>query len=189
MPKRLRKNTGPRLNIPKVCDNNGNLLNRCLICLESIEKHSALGILNCGHNQFCFSCLYEWSKVSNKCPLCNLKFNEIGNSKTSEVALVENSDKLIEDLYEEYISSIFCIRCGSDQQDEFLLICDGCDQGFHTFCIGINRIPDLEEWFCHDCILEKSTEVRKNQWREMEKAADQIEEEKARKRLKKLVDM
>lgn len=95
--------------------------------------------------------------------MCNSKFYQITNSVTSEILKVESKDKLTDDLYAEYIQTIICLRCGSDEHEESLLLCDGCDQGFHTHCLGILKVPELDEWFCHDCILEQSTEIRKKQ--------------------------
>ena len=38
----------------------------CPICLDTI-KYSSVG--SCMHH-FCYDCLYEWCKRSNKCPIC-----------------------------------------------------------------------------------------------------------------------
>jgi len=31
-----------------------------------------------------------------------------------------------------------------------LMLCDGCDQGYHCFCVGLDAVP-LEEWHCSIC--------------------------------------
>lgn len=59
MPKKLRKSTEPRQEPTKVCDSNGILLLRCCVCLNNIEQVSERGVLNCGHEQFCFTCIIE----------------------------------------------------------------------------------------------------------------------------------
>ena len=41
----------------------------CCICQLIPNYHSALEEVNCGH-LFCFDCLTEWLKKSNKCPFC-----------------------------------------------------------------------------------------------------------------------
>lgn len=53
-----------------------------------------------------------------------------------------------------------CVKCGGIDQEEFMLLCDKCDAGFHTFCLEspLEAIPD-GDWFCPFCSLIK-TEVR-----------------------------
>eukprot|EP01098_Paradermamoeba_levis_P007927 TRINITY_DN3304_c0_g6_i1.p3 TRINITY_DN3304_c0_g6~~TRINITY_DN3304_c0_g6_i1.p3 ORF type:complete len:107 (-),score=5.64 TRINITY_DN3304_c0_g6_i1:251-571(-) len=46
----------------------------CGICREPISSEHAT--LICPH-QFCFECIFEWSKVHNSCPFCKTKFTSI----------------------------------------------------------------------------------------------------------------
>ncbi|VCU39314.1 Bgt-2813 [Blumeria graminis f. sp. tritici] len=32
-----------------------------------------------------------------------------------------------------------------------MLLCDGCDSGYHVKCIGLSKEPETEMWFCHIC--------------------------------------
>lgn len=43
----------------------------------------------------------------------------------------------------------FCRRKGAD---EYMLLCDGCDHGYHTYCLRppLVNIPE-GDWFCNDC--------------------------------------
>lgn len=34
-------------------------------------------MLNCCEHMFCFECILEWAKVTNRCPLCKAKFNTV----------------------------------------------------------------------------------------------------------------
>lgn len=46
-----------------------------------------------------------------------------------------------------------CQVCGvGDIDEEFILICDGCDQEYHTYCMtpAIHEIP-TDDWFCPLC--------------------------------------
>nr|QBK87453.1 MAG: resolvase [Marseillevirus LCMAC201] len=45
---------------------------------------------------------------------------------------------------------INCILCGSGEDDNVLLLCDGCDKGFHTYCLNLPAIP-VGEWYCPGC--------------------------------------
>jgi len=46
----------------------------CSICLEAPNIPSELS--GCIHI-FCYACIYEWSKSSNTCPLCKVRFRSI----------------------------------------------------------------------------------------------------------------
>lgn len=43
-----------------------------------------------------------------------------------------------------------CEVCNKTTDAQKMLLCDGCDKGFHTFCIGLKHIPK-EAWFCTEC--------------------------------------
>ena len=47
----------------------------------------------------------------------------------------------------------FCQMCRKGDNEELLLLCDGCDKGCHTYCHRpkITIIPD-GDWFCPACI-------------------------------------
>lgn len=42
--------------------------------------------------------------------------------------------------------------CGRCDHEDRLLLCDGCDLGYHLECLDppLTRVP-IEEWFCPDC--------------------------------------
>jgi len=40
--------------------------------------------LSCGH-KFCYSCIVNWSKVCNTCPLCKLAFTKIAREEKGKV--------------------------------------------------------------------------------------------------------
>jgi len=46
----------------------------CCICFEPVKTRGALN--SCKH-AFCFDCIYEWSKASNTCPCCKLRFTSL----------------------------------------------------------------------------------------------------------------
>ena len=51
---------------------------------------------------------------------------------------------------------IACIACGRDDEDHKMLLCDGCDKGYHTHCLvpKLSVVPDAE-WFCYECVTAK----------------------------------
>lgn len=49
-----------------------------------------------------------------------------------------------------------CVICQKDQRDELLIVCSGCSETFHTFCVKppLNSVPD-GDWRCLCCIAEE----------------------------------
>lgn len=50
------------------------------------------------------------------------------------------------------MSMLQCQLCGNAENDEKMLLCDGCDRGYHMFCLNppLNEIPE-GEWNCPQC--------------------------------------
>ena len=49
-----------------------------------------------------------------------------------------------------------CMLCGTVGDEALLLLCDGCDQGYHTYCLSppIIGIPE-GEWLCEICEIDR----------------------------------
>lgn len=49
-----------------------------------------------------------------------------------------------------------CKVCGNSETSSKMLICDQCEDAFHTFCCipRVKRIP-VDEWFCYSCLKKK----------------------------------
>lgn len=45
--------------------------------------------------------------------------------------------------------------CGRGNNEDKLLLCDGCDDSYHTFCL-IPPLPDVPkgDWRCPKCVAE-----------------------------------
>lgn len=50
----------------------------------------------------------------------------------------------------DLLDHLTCEVCGSGTDDHELMLCDGCDRGFHTYCLGLDGVPP-GEWFCSAC--------------------------------------
>nr|XP_023030372.1 bromodomain adjacent to zinc finger domain protein 2B-like isoform X3 [Leptinotarsa decemlineata] len=52
-----------------------------------------------------------------------------------------------------------CQFCHSGDNEDKLLLCDGCDKGYHTYCFKpkMDNIPD-GDWYCHECVNKASGE-------------------------------
>lgn len=55
----------------------------------------------------------------------------------------------IEELDDE-LEFVPCAICGEDNNEDVLILCDGCEVASHTYCLDMDSIP-VGHWFCHDC--------------------------------------
>ena len=58
------------------------------------------------------------------------------------------------------IMKAFCQLCNCGDNEDSLLLCDGCDKGYHTYCFkpSLDNIPD-GDWYCFECV-NKATGVK-----------------------------
>lgn len=52
--------------------------------------------------------------------------------------------------YEETI----CHMCENGDDEHLLMLCDGCDRGFHTYCVNLDNVPE-GDWYCVPCSKKK----------------------------------
>uniref|UniRef100_A0A8C9EU68 Lysine demethylase 5A n=1 Tax=Pavo cristatus TaxID=9049 RepID=A0A8C9EU68_PAVCR len=54
-----------------------------------------------------------------------------------------------------------CLFCGRGNNEDKLLLCDGCDDSYHTFCL-IPPLPDVPkgDWRCPKCVAEECNKPR-----------------------------
>ncbi|KAM5268232.1 bromodomain adjacent to zinc finger domain protein 2B isoform 15-T23 [Hipposideros larvatus] len=64
--------------------------------------------------------------------------------------------------WEKSIMKVYCQICRKGDNEELLLLCDGCDKGCHTYCHRprITTIPE-GDWFCPACIAKASGQTLK----------------------------
>ncbi|XP_018408650.1 PREDICTED: bromodomain adjacent to zinc finger domain protein 2B isoform X2 [Nanorana parkeri] len=64
--------------------------------------------------------------------------------------------------WEKSIMKVYCQICRKGDNEELLLLCDGCDKGCHTYCHRpkITVIPE-GDWFCPACIAKASGQTLK----------------------------
>ncbi|KAL3777497.1 hypothetical protein ACHAW5_000563 [Stephanodiscus triporus] len=70
-----------------------------------------------------------------------------------------------------------CRLCFNKFGKEQTILCDKCDQEYHTFCLGLDKIPDAE-WECPACIEHEEKKVLLEQRKKEREAKKKIEEEK-----------
>ena len=82
-----------------------------------------------------------------------------GRSRVPESRNVEDMHALISQLskalaWDKSIMKVTCQICKRDDNESELLLCDGCDLGFHSYCFRPRMpcVPDADDWFCFVCV-------------------------------------
>ncbi|KAK5647311.1 hypothetical protein RI129_002203 [Pyrocoelia pectoralis] len=62
--------------------------------------------------------------------------------------------------WDKSIMKANCQFCHNGDNEDKLLLCDGCDKGYHTYCFKpkMDNIPE-GDWYCHEC-MNKATGER-----------------------------
>ncbi|NXL84052.1 PHRF1 protein, partial [Alectura lathami] len=141
----------PRMNGASISsDEDGE---NCPICLNTFRDQAVGTPENCSH-YFCLDCIVEWSKNANSCPVDRILFKYISirarfGGKILEKFPVENTQAQDNDGEDD---PTFCEVCGRSDREDRLLLCDGCDAGYHMECLNppLSEVP-VDEWFCPAC--------------------------------------
>ncbi|XP_039408495.1 PHD and RING finger domain-containing protein 1 isoform X2 [Corvus cornix cornix] len=125
----------------------------CPICLNTFRDQAVGTPESCSH-YFCLDCIVEWSKNANSCPVDRILFNYINirarfGGKILKKIPVENTKTQGTDGEDD---PTFCEVCGRSDREDRLLLCDGCDAGYHMECLNppLSEVP-VDEWFCPAC--------------------------------------
>ncbi|XP_071974304.1 PHD and RING finger domain-containing protein 1 isoform X2 [Engystomops pustulosus] len=132
----------------------------CPICLNGFRDQVVGTPENCNH-YFCLDCIAEWSKNANSCPVDRITFSCIhirahyGGEILKKVPIHCKANEVLGE--EEDTTN--CEVCGRSDREDRLLLCDGCDAGYHMECLTppLNAIP-VDEWFCPECAATNQAE-------------------------------
>lgn len=130
----------------------------CAVCLTHPDTRAALD--SCSH-VFCVPCLSRWAKVETRCPLCKLRFTAMTPTDVRldaqcgdrvEFRERNQGDRIaIEEVEsDDSAERIFCDVCRAGHDEEVLLLCEACDVGAHTYCVGLECVP-VGAWYCELC--------------------------------------
>ncbi|CAM8911600.1 unnamed protein product [Rhodiola kirilowii] len=147
----------------KVLDRKNEVVKQiCGICFSEEGKNTVRGTLNCCSHYFCFACIFEWSKVESRCPLCKQRFLAISKSAKANTGIdvvlqIPERHQVYQPTEEEirgYIDpyeNVICTECHEGGDDELMLLCDLCDSPAHTYCVGLGREVPEGNWYCEGC--------------------------------------
>lgn len=127
---------------------------KCPICFLTFKEQEVGTPETCDHS-FCAECIQEWSKNVNTCPVDRQTFTLIlvrkrYNEKVIRRVPVDIRRQSLDELFQE--DPTYCEICGMSDREDRLLLCDGCDLGYHLECLEppMDAVP-IDEWFCTEC--------------------------------------
>ena len=104
----------------------------------------------------------HWTFQINTCPIDRQEFkviivyNRVGGHEIAREVCKQKKQATDDNVPDEdplnQSRQTLCERCGCGDREEALLLCDGCDLGYHMDCLvpSLNRIPH-GRWFCPTC--------------------------------------
>eukprot|EP01084_Bolivina_argentea_P019393 36066_1 len=127
----------------------------CLICLQSLTN-DIVSISGCIHT-FHKDCLDCWKNIQNSCPICRKRFQYIADQY--QKYKVQHKNQQQDDFLTEQLLNTLqqqqCKICQRTDDHQNSLLCDGCDDCYHTYCIGLDNVP-LGDWYCQTCYRVRS---------------------------------
>ncbi|KDD72616.1 hypothetical protein H632_c3120p0, partial [Helicosporidium sp. ATCC 50920] len=150
---------------------------QCGICHDDeFEKQGEID--SCTHvcvlsmTRYCHPCITRWSEIENRCPMCKLRFTVVRLKKLvrdggplepgpdgvlpgvvlESTSVVESNQRVVyeDPTFVSWLDELSCGICHTGENEDQLMICDGCAMGFHTYCVGLDAVPE-GEWFCSTC--------------------------------------
>lgn len=149
----------------------------CPICHEDGFELSACSQVAACQHSFCTPCIERWAQSCSQCPLCKREMGALlalstpqSRQNTNAKACADAGPSIrkrtrarkprvvaprrlaFEEDTEPLVEDIVCEVCGSSHDEACLLLCDNCDEAYHTFCLH-PPLPDVPpgEWFCERC--------------------------------------
>lgn len=144
-------------------DSSCELMEKCPICLHAYRDQEIGTPSVCDHS-FCARCIKEWSSNVQTCPIDRKPFTIIrirsrfadGVFVREEIVTSKTTDSKDGD---DDIEFTHCEICNQSNREDIMLLCDGCDAGYHMDCLTppLTEIPD-GSWYCDNCFASEVTD-------------------------------
>lgn len=134
---------------------------KCPICLHSFRDQE-VGAPNVCEHSYCAPCIEEWSNNVQTCPIDRKPFTKIRiRLRYTDEAFVREIMVNAKQMEPEPTEADFtnCEICGRNDHEESMLLCDGCDAGYHMECLDppLIEIPE-GSWYCDNCFDSDASE-------------------------------
>lgn len=133
---------------------------KCPICLHSFRDQEIGTPSVCEHN-YCAPCIEEWSKNVQTCPVDRKPFNIIRVRANLESRECVREIQVQPDSTEPntHLDITHCEICNLSDREDTMLLCDGCDQGYHMQCLSpaLTEIPE-GSWYCDNCFSSDTSD-------------------------------
>ena len=93
---------------------------------------------------------FKLIKTSERCGHCKTCLN-----RTAKKACLTRRAEMEPITYPE--DDTVCEECKLGDNAEQLMLCDGCDDGYHSYCVKLKEVPK-GDWFCSKCLAKRQVE-------------------------------
>ena len=91
--------------------------------------------------------LLHLNLILNKIMLCGCGGQLDFNIKFPLLHLLQFLSNLKSTIY--MLQRSICLRkCGSKDDEDNIIMCDECNDGYHLACLGLTTLPEEDEWYC-----------------------------------------
>ncbi|CAF0912388.1 unnamed protein product [Adineta ricciae] len=111
-----------------------------------LNKPSTPIIVN-SHSNLCHICKIAQDERDDelvKCTSCHHSFHPVCLDVNNEMLAI------IKTYPWQCIDCKSCAKCNKTHDEANMMFCDRCDRGYHTYCVGLEAIPD-GSWQCSAC--------------------------------------
>jgi len=112
----------------------------CTICLEEIKVSSSTHTDGCDHS-FCFTCIKEWCRTSNVCPLCKTRIKKLYKYSKKKLICtnIKDTDERLDNAFDEFY----------DEQPvnnlSVQVFCPLSEAAFQSFTLQYNLFKSLSD--------------------------------------------
>lgn len=128
---------------------------KCPICLHTFREQE-IGTPDICDHAFCAPCIEEWSKNVQTCPIDRKEFSHIAVTTKYEngqfVRKIQvTAQSIVLDIPDDE-DLTHCEVCTHTDREDCMLLCDGCNRGYHMNCLNppLTEIPQ-SSWYCDYC--------------------------------------